>query len=540
MYVRKVEKGIPKKESQRRSKNDERTDSNPQFQTEPRFENRATEELGIMSVFEELRGLLRLRGLQLLALCCWLTALAALSIAYKLPVRDPDIWWHLKTGDWIVAHHVVPSVGIFSRTAGTHAWVAYSWLYEVLLSCAYAWFGLVGFALFGVLVTLFVAVILFWMLHRLCGQFWIAWLLAVIASYSFLFSLLPRPVFGSMAFFAVEITFLLEAQRTGSIRRLWWLPLLFVLWANIHIQFVYGLLVVGLFFGVNLVERVASWRGFEPDFIQPPKLPLSGLMGMVLACFAATFVGPYTYRLYYVLADLSQSHVPYSMILEMQAFRFNSLRDYLVLLLTMAAFFALGWRSKLDLFKLSLLIIASFIAFRTVRDAWFLCICATAFVADFRPPEDLPTPMLKVPELAAVATVLVISMLLFARNTGFDTRNLDRTISREFPVNAVNFVRRNLPAGPLYNNLDWGGFLVWYLPQYPVAIDGRTNIYGDEMVQLMYNSSRGDESYTSDPYLNHAGLVLLPKKTPLAALLTVDPRFRLVYDDELAVVFVRN
>ncbi len=492
-----------------------------------------------MSAFQELRSLLRLRPLQLLALSSLLILMAAIAFDSRTTVRDPDIWWHLKVGDWIVQHHAVPYVGVFSRTAGTRPWVAYSWGYEVLLSRAYAWFGLVGFAMFGILLTVAITFVLFWMLHRLSGRFWVAWILALIGSFAFLFSLMPRPVFVTMILFTVALTVLLEAQRTGKIQLLWWLPLLFVLWANIHIQFIYGLFVVGLLVGINMLQRLASWAGIELDFLQAPTLPLFELIGIVFACFAATFFGPYTYHLYHVVAAYSNSHVPYFMIQELSAFDFKTFTHYVLLLLTTAAFFAVGWRRKLDLFKLFLLIVASVIAFRTARDAWFVSICAAAFIADVRTGEDAPASVLKLPELAGVCGFVVLLMLLVARNTGFNTRDLDRAISREYPVNAVNFVRQNSFPGPLYNHLDWGGFLIWYLPQYPVAIDGRNDLYGDEMDLLAYNSSKGD-SYTSDPYLNEAGLVVLPKKLPLAILLTTDSRFRMVYEDQLSVVFVPN
>jgi len=499
-----------------------------------------------MSAFHELRRLLRLRALQLLALSFLLILMAGIAFDSRTTVRDPDIWWHLKTGDWIVQNHVVPYVGIFSRTAETRPWIAYSWGYEVLLSRAYSWFGLIGFGLFGILLTVAVAFALFWMLRRLSGSFWVAWILALIGSFAFLFSLMPRPVFVSMILFMVVLTFLLGAQRSGKVQLLWWLPLLFALWANIHIQFIYGLFVVGLFMGINLLQRLASWVGIELDFLQQPALPLSPLIGVLFACFAATFCGPYTYHLYRVVAAYSNSHVPYTTIQELSAFHFNSFTHYVLLLLTAAAFFAIGWPKKLDLFKLSLLIVASVVAFRTARDAWFVSICAAAFIADLcagengrATGEDAPTPVLKLPELAGVCAFVAILMLLVARNTGFNTRDLDRAISREYPVNALNFVRQNSFPGPLYNHLDWGGFLIWYLPQYPVAIDGRNDLYGDEMDLLTYKSSQG-EAYTSDPYLNEAGLVVLPKKLPLAILLTIDSRFRVVYQDQLAVVFVRN
>lgn len=495
---------------------------------------------GIVSGLQELRGLLKLRAFQLLALAFWLIVLASITIGDKWAVRDPDIWWHLKVGDWVVQHHAVPHVGIFSRTAANYPWVAYSWGYEVLLSWAYAWFGLVGFALFGVLLTTAVAFVLFWMLYRLCGKFWPTWILAVAGSFAFVFSLMPRPVFVTMILFTVVITFLLQAQRTGRMQLLWWLPLVFVLWANIHVQFIYGLFVVGLFVGINLLQRLASRMGIEPDFLQAPTLPLPGLIGVLFACFAATFLGPYAYHLYQVVAAYSNSHVPYFMIQELSAPSFKSFTDYLLLLLTAAAFFAVGWARKLDLFKLCLLIVASVVAFHTARDAWFVSICAVAFLADLRPWEGPSTPVLKLPELAGVGAVLAISVLLMAHNYGFNTRGLDRAISREYPVDAANFVRRYSLSGPLYNTLGWGGFLIWYMPQYPVAIDGRNDLYGDELDLLMYKSSLGEESYKSDPYLNDAGLVLLPRELPLAKLLTVDPRFRLAYQDRLAAVFVHN
>ena len=492
-----------------------------------------------MSAIEEVRGLLRLRALQLLALSSLLILMAAIAFGSQTTVRDPDIWWHLKVGDWIVQHRAVPYDGIFSRTAATHPWIAYSWAYEVLLSRAFVWFGLVGFAFCGILLTMAVAFVLFWMLLRLSGRFWVAWMLALIGSFAFLFSLMPRPVFFTMILFTVVLALLLEAQRTGRIQLLYWLPLLFVMWANVHIQFIYGLAVVGLFVGINLLQRVATSAGIRCDSLQAPTLPIGGLIGVLLACFAASCIGPYTYHLYGSVAAYSSSHVPYFMIRELLAFEFTSFTHYVLLLLTAAAFFALGWQKKLDLFKLSLLIVASMIAFRTQRDAWFVSICAAAFIADAAPTEKRENPAFRLPELAGVAAVVAMVVFLVARNTGFNSRDLDRAVSHEYPVNAVNFLRQNPAPGPLYNNLDWGGFLIWYMPQYPVAIDGRNDLYGDEIDLRTYKSALGD-SYQSDPYLNESGVVLLPKTLPLANLLTIDSRFRLIYQDPIAVVFVRQ
>jgi hypothetical protein len=492
-----------------------------------------------MSAFQELRGLLRLRVLQLAALIAMLTLIAAIAFSSRTTVRDPDIWWHLKVGDWIVQHHAVPYVGIFSRTAATLPWIAYSWGYEVMLSRAYAWFGLTGFSMFGVWLTVGVAFTLFWMLHRLCGRFWLALILSLIGSFSYLFSLMPRPVFFTMILFTIVLTLLLEAQRSSQIKVLYWLPLLFVVWANLHIQFLYGLFVVGLYVGVHLVQKLVRKAGIELDFIEESPLPLGGLFGIFFACLAATLVGPYNYHLIRVVQAYTNSHVPYFMIQELAAFDFNFFTHYVLLLLTAAAFYAVGWRRKLDLFKLSLLIVASIIAFRTQRDAWFLGIAATTFIADLPNRPETKNRILALPELAGTLAVLAVVVLLVGKNYGVSASDLDRAISHEYPVKAVNFVRQNPVPGPLYNSLDWGGFLIWYMPQYPVAVDGRNDLYGDDIDLRTFKSVQGD-SYTEDPYLNEAGLVLLPKKTALAQVLTIDNRFHLIYQDQLAMVFARN
>src|SRR5208337_4794544 len=201
-----------------------------------------------MSATQELRGLSQRRLVQCIVLASLLSFVAGHALYIKFCVLDLDIWWHLKVGDWIVQHFAVPHNGILSRTAADRPWVAYSWGYEVLLSRAYQWFGLVGIGIYGVLLTLGVAYSIYWMTLRLSGRFWYACALSVITCSAFLYNLMPRPVFFSMTLFAVTLTLILEARRSGRVQLLYWLPLLFVLWANLHIQFLYGLFLVGLLF----------------------------------------------------------------------------------------------------------------------------------------------------------------------------------------------------------------------------------------------------------------------------------------------------
>ncbi len=493
-----------------------------------------------MSILQELRALLRFRPVQLLGLTGFLATVGGMSFFLKFCVLDNDIWWHLKVGDWIIAQLAVPHNGILSRTAADRPWVAYSWGYEVLMSLAYKWLGLIGIGLYGTLLTVAVAYAIYWMLRHVSGRFWLSLALAVIVCSAFLFNLMPRPVFFSIVLFCVTLALLLEANRTGRVETLYWLPLIFVLWANLHIQFIYGLLPVGLLVAITLAQHIAKSRGIAPSFLLPTTLPSLPLLGVLAACLLATLIGPNTYHVYGVVLEYSQAKLAYSMIIELQPLGFRHYSNYVELLLGAAGFMAIGWQKKIDLFKLALMVIASVLAFRTMRDAWFLCIpaaaCVAAIFAEHGEPEERESAL----ELTGVFAGVAIMLLLLAGGAGFTTRGLDRAISATFPVDAINFLRKNQFPGPIYNTFDWGGFLMWYMPQYPVSIDGRNDLYGDQLDGEFLKVQSGDAEYKTDVVLNESGIVLVRERDGLASALKFDPRFRKVYEDGLATVFVRQ
>ena len=498
-----------------------------------------------MSTLSEIRALLRFRQVQLAALVLLFAGIATIAFQIKLCVLDPDIWWHLKVGDWIIDHAAVPHTGILSRTAANRPWVAYSWGYEILLSRAYAWFGLIGIGLYGTLLTLAVAYAVYWMLRRLSGDFWLSAIGTAIVCSAFLFNGMPRPFFFSISLFAVALTLLLESNRRGHVKPLYWLPLIFFLWANLHIQFIYGLFLVGLFVGVNVVQGAAAALKIEPSFFAPPTLPLKQLVFVGVGCVLATLIGPYSYHPYQVVYEYSKAKFTYSVIIELQPLSFRGYSHFTELFLTAAGFFAVGWRRKLDLFKLALMTAASVIAYRTMRDAWFICLPAAACIADaFASQSEAQQEKARSNETwlekLGVAAAVAILLVAAANGTDFTQRGLDRVISSEYPVNAINFLRRNPTSGPLYNALNWGGFLMWYMPEYPVAVDGRNDLYRDDLDKLFFNSQNAESSYTTDPYLNEAGVVLLGSDLPLAKILSVDQRFQLIYHDDIATVYARR
>lgn len=461
------------------------------------------------------------------------------SCVLKFCVTDPDIWWHLKVGDWIIANRALPHVGIFSRTAANMPWVAYSWGYEVLLSLAYRWHGLFGIGVFGVILTVVVAYAIMVMLRRLSGSFWIACGLSAATYFSMLFTMMPRPHFFSIALFALEITVILESQRSSSVDSLRWLPVIFLVWANLHIQFIYGLLIFGLFVAVNLAQRAAVELGAFSCYVQPPTLPTRWLVTMFAASVIATFVGPNTYHVYKVIFEYSRASFGYSYIRELHALDFRFPEHFGQLLLTGAAFLVVGWQNRTDPFKLALLAVCAIVAFRTTRDGWFICIAASACMADcFYYFESEPERIGSLAEHGALVAAVAIFIALIFPNVGFTPRSMEAAVRGTFPVDAVNYIRQYPIRGPLYNSFNWGGFLIWYMSEYPVAIDGRNDLYGDELDQRFFGVQDGLASYSDDTIFRQSGFVLLSSREFLTVRLSRDPNYRIIYQDPLAVVFI--
>jgi len=115
---------------------------------------------------------------------------------------------------------------------------------------------------------------------------------------------------------------------------------------------------------------------------------------------------------------------------------------------------------------------------------------------------------------------------------------LAKVVELHFPAEAVKFIRSSQLAGPLYNSLDWGGYLIWSLPELPVAMDGRTNLHGDQRIARSLATWNGSTAWEKDPELLQARLIIAETSKPLTYLMRSDRRYRLVYEDNTAAVFV--
>ena len=493
-----------------------------------------------MSVGSEMRALLDRPVLRCLALVILFTASARLE-PLSSAVLDFDIWWHLRDGNSIVAEHAVPRQGLFTQYAN-HSWVDYSWGSEVIMSRFYHWFGLMGLVILRSALEVAIAAILFLLLRRELRSFWQALPLTAVGLWAIHHCLGMQPMLFSIVMFTIELALIFEARRRNTIGPLLWLPLLFLVWANLHIQFVYGLFVLLLFAAVRLARATLTedWSAR----LQPERdLPLFRLLGVAAVSALATLVGPYSWRLYAVIFNYVRSSAPYMIITELQALNFRVPAHFVLVLIVAAAFFVLGWRRSRDPFKLALLTVCTIVGFRMTRDSWFCCLPALAIIADREPSairEVNGKFLRRLSFAAATAGLTIVTFMLVAFDSKTTNASLGRVVAGYFPANASAFLQSNLSQSRIYNDMNWGGFLIWALPDTPVAIDNRPDLYGDERLSRFYLVQQGALDWRTDPDLNVARVVLLNRRIPLAKLLARDERFHLVYEDPLAVVFTRD
>jgi hypothetical protein len=456
-------------------------------------------------------------------------AFEARNLSSLTALSNGDIWWHLRTGIWMVQNHCLPHSGLFSQSAEL-PWIASSWGFDLLVASGFRMLGLrsVPFLLIGFKSAL--AVVTFLLAGGLRGRFWAAALLSAAAQY-ILGTVQAGPGYCSIVLFAAELLLLNESRRRG-VRFLFWVPPLLLVWANLDIQFVFGMLLLVVFLAASLLQMR----------IPPRTAGIVALLGGI-----ATLMTPYYYRLYAVfwagVTSAANRYLP-----EFRAMGFRQPQDYVLMLLTMAAFLALGIRRSRDPFQIALMIGCTMLSFHAQGDAWLVALAAIAVMGEAvgvgAGTSDADNGRLRNRQvMGAMGLSVAVVTLIAVVGTPRSQDTLLAKVAQTYPVGACNFIREHdrespLPR-PLFNSYEWGGFLTWYLPEYPVAIDGRAGLYANDFVVQYFKAMNADVAYQSYPAMANAGTLLLQRNSLMGQALSTLPAFRVAYSDNVAVVLTR-
>ncbi len=481
--------------------------------------------------------------LRFLMLLLLLTAGAFREARLVSAFSSDDMWRYLRVGSWILQNHSLPRTGIFSQQAAA-PWVDLNWPYELLLTVSWHLAGLMSFPLVLMVMKAVLAAAIFYLAGGM-RHYWRALLLSAAVQVTLL-DLLPLPVFFSILFFTLTLRALLEVRRSHNLRSILWLPLLFWLWIATDAHFLLGWLLLVVFLLAEGWERL--FDGFGDTSGGQARVPFAHLSGVVAASVGVVLLTPYSFRCIAPAFDSCYSGTLFKNFGFMAAMSFRQAPHFVVLLLLLAACFVMGRRNMRDAFHILLILVFSSLGLRIQNDVWTLTVIAVALLScapgkllQCEAPEDMATKRLPFYGALTFATAALIAVaaLLLPNN-----QEIERRLALVVPQKACDFIEKTHPSGPIFNEYRWSGYMMWRLPEYPVAMDSRLPLYGGDAQELYFQVVMGKQRMDSLETFTNARVFLLPTQWGMTRALTEIPelkqQFREVYRDDLAVVLVRQ
>jgi hypothetical protein len=472
-------------------------------------------------------------------------ALFAMSVRETI---DPDLWWHLRTGEAILQDGI-PQTDLFSYTVPSHEWIVQQWLTDLLMWLIYSAVGLAGLSVvFAALVM-----VTFLLVYKRCdGRPYLAAFTILLGLLTAALPLGVRPQMVNIFFLALYI-FILEGYRQGKVRRKWLylLPLLTLLWANMHSGFMVGVAVLAIYTVGEGVGRLMR-RIFEHPAVVFFSWADVGLIAMLtVGGFLAAFVNPSTYKLVFFSAGTLGSSAIQSNILEWRSPDFHQVYFWFfgitmalgviswvfsprrptpteLLLFTGTAAGGLVSARHIPLFA----VVAPLILSRHL----LLILDGTALYRLFEDKEAREAPPIVMQAINWLVLALVVGVTLLWTAVRLSDNHL--AVEKTFPVAAADYlVESGLAGTNIYNHYEWGGYLIWR--RIPVFIDGRTELYGDDFF-LSYLQAFDARHNWREP-LDEYGVetVIMPRNSALATVLTASEGWGEVYGDEQARIFQR-
>lgn len=474
------------------------------------------------------------RYLTLRRIFAWAFLLSLLSLAIRQSVSiDNDFWWHLKSGQYIIQTASIPHLDPFSFTKSGSEWIAHEWLSEVLM---YETFQLTGWTglllLFGTTITASLGLCY----YRCAGKPFIAGLAVLLAA------LASAPLFGlrpQMFTFLLASIFLVILDRylsQGSSRVLWLLPALMLLWVNLHAGFGLGLALILLF--VLMAAMNNEWSRIIP------------LLKTLAFCVVAVPLNPNAFRMFSYPLETLSSPAMQSLIQEWFSPDFHQARFLPLAILMLATFGLLALSPKrVRPGELLGLLVLSLAALRSGRHIpLFALFAAPLFARHLQDWTNTKKPLIKMhsgPATTAqiilnIALLLLPALVIGRQIVDFKGREPEYE-ARRFPSAAVDFIRDQEITGPIFNEYNWGGYLIWRLyPERKVFIDGRADVYGDAFIFDYLKTYHAERGWRERLDHHRIRTVLIEPHSQLSNLLREEKGWRTVFEDPGAVIFTRE
>jgi hypothetical protein len=504
-----------------------------------------------------------------------------LIIVFAMAARSPldsDMWWHLRAGQetWTTATPM--TVDTFSHTRYGETWINHSWLSQVGM---YLLFEHGSYLALTIAVAALAAFSMAFVYAQMQAPPLLRAFIIVLAAAVAGTVWSPRPQLLSLVLFGL-LAYLLYLFKWKDRDRLWLLPLIFILWSNLHGGYALGLLLLAAMISGEILNHLLGYSRISPPLNKggsggdshqirnPPTLPwpsIGKLTLLTILSFLVVAINPNGLAMWAIPFQTVGVQVLQQFISEWASPDFHQLFQQPILWLLFATLAAIGLSShRLDGTDLVTLVGFAYLGFLARRNFGPFAMVAAPILARHLYPALLdwvtrlhPTlatwqhcfPILQrfssgrqLPaSLMAVTNAFILTLLLLVavvKAYAVSTPALVQAYERQlFPVEAVEWLRANQPHGKLFNSYNFGGYLIWNLPEYPVFVDGRTDLFGDEILLEYINilSVKNDWEITLDKY--NINSIFIESDTLLAEKLLQDENWENIYHDEHYYIFDR-
>jgi hypothetical protein len=499
------------------------------------------------------RGKPLLRQLASLLKNLWRNPIAVVLLLLLLalvvrPLFDPDFGWHIRAGidfwhrGWVAYHDP------YSWTMPDWHWVDHEWLADAILAPWYALFGPIGTSiLYGVLITATFLLSASLRPTRIESKAAAA-LIGVIAG---LVILGARQQMLTLLGLAL-ILYMFYRYREGKLKHLWWMPVVFMVWANVHGGFTIGFLALGV---IGIGEVVKIW------LYQAHRLPLKHLAEpvmswrqirhciiVVLLCVVATVFNPYGLNLHKDIYLTLTDNFALQSIVEWKPVRLTEPMglNYLGYLVTLGAILLVAYR-RIEPTRWLLLIVFLYLSLAHWRHMPFFMIISLGLIAELI--DQYAGPILDRLRTLPIVLVLLVGLALpVLRERYYDTirgASLEAQLGGT-PLGALRWARAHPDqiGTKMYSLYGWGGFIVWQFPEQKVFIDGRMPYWKNSHWWPFYDHQMINQGGSQATVLLRSyGIdwMIIPVRQPLdLTLMGAQSEWKAVYNDGVAVIYTRR
>lgn len=489
-----------------------------------------------------------LSDLFFLAVLVWLF-MSSGSAGWQGLLADADVGWHIRTGEYILDHHAVPRVDLYSFSKPGAPWYAWEWLTDVLDGGLHRAFGLKGIVLMAaILISLFAITLIRRMVSRDAHLF-VAMAVALLGVGGASIHFLARPHLLTLLLLSISV-WMIEEDRQRPGWKIWLLVPLTIVWTNLHGGFLALVVVLGL---AAVGTAIEAWFGNGRTGTIRDALRYGQL---TLACAAASLVNPYGWNLHLHVVQYLRSDWIRNVIQEFQSpsFRSENMLQFEALLLLGLIVAGAQFR-RWNVVEGLWIVFWAHMALGSVRHVpIFVTVSAPILAGQLSEWWNGFSARFSKSSLPGILNLMAADGLKGFRRTsawpfaavgvlalmGAPIKWPQDFPDLIFPTAIVRAHSDLILRSRVLTTDQWGDYLIYINPAQKVFIDGRSDFYGPEVGNdyIRLSSGAWDWRQLLDKY--RFDLVLLPVESALAQILKLAPDWRVVEDDGKRILLARS